>query len=73
MHLEREQLGSHAQKGEDLLYHPDEVNKDTTMSFQHKDPNVNSCQKEKLMEQERSKCQFIPEREAYATRRFSHK
>jgi len=69
MHLEREKLGSHAQKGEDSLYHIDEVNKDTTMSFQHKYPNVNSCQKEKLREKERSKFQFMPKREAYAEKK----
>jgi len=72
MHLEREQLGSHAEKGEDSLYQANEVNKDTTMAFQLKDPNVNSCKKEKLMEQEKSKCQFMPKREAYVVRRFSH-
>lgn len=53
MHLEREQLVSHVQKGEDQAYHTiSEVNKDTAMQFQHQDPNVNSCQNGQLMQQE---------------------
>jgi len=52
-HLEREQLGSHVQKGEDQTYHTrNEVSKDTATPFQHQDPNVNSCQNGQIIQQE---------------------
>lgn len=52
-HLELEQLGSHVQKGEDQTYHTrNEVGKDTSASFQHQDPNINSSQNGQIIQQE---------------------